>query len=335
MSVLLNRLRNHADYPDSTVKCLLHLVEYKIISLVYSHYQKESQHFQNRTKRWKTVQMYGIQEAFNNFTKHVSSIVTHSVVLLIVLSFISPYSGVTSLLFSVLCFFELQPKEICIISQSAPKWKWCTDSFPHLLIIKYFYFVKRGINFILKSPVYLLSQHESFLFGILDLTCLHTLNIFQPQTTLFSFVFHFNQTWILFFIVGLFTIGMQITSYIICKVSVNFFCKGSASKYFSFRRSDSLSKLLTSTFVAWKQPQTVYKWGLWLYTNKTFLWIIKLKFHIIFMCDKILFFCWIFSSIKKCKGHLCGSYRNKWWAGFALQATVWQPVYYILDLYIV
>lgn len=77
----------------------------------------------------------------------------------------------------------------------------------------------------------------------IDLTCPHALNIFQSQTTLFSFVFHFNQTWILFFIVGLFTIGMQITSYIICKVSVNFFCKGSASKYFSFRRSDSLSKL--------------------------------------------------------------------------------------------
>lgn len=106
---------------------------------------------------------------------------------------------------------------------------------PHLFI-NYFYFIKRWINFILN---HLLSQHVSFLFRILDFLCLHNLNILQSQTTLLYFIFYFNQTWTLFFIVGLFIIGMQIISYIIYKVSANIFGKGSAGKYFRFYESYS------------------------------------------------------------------------------------------------
>lgn len=166
---------------------------------------------------------------------------------------------------------------------------------PHLFI-NYFYFIKRWMIFILN---HLLSQPVSFIFRILDFLCLHNLNIFQSQTTLLYFMFYFNQTWTLFFIVGLFTVGMQITSYI--RFQQTFLVKGQLVNIFGFTIIQFLSKLFISTFVAWKQPWKHYinkDYGL--YANKKILWTIKFKFHIIFMCEKTLLFCQIFSSIKKC-----------------------------------
>lgn len=83
-SALLNRLRNHADYPSSPVKCLLRLVKYKIISLFCSHYQKEIQHFQNIEKLCSCIEFRKCLTSPSMF------LLSHSIVLLIVLSFISP-----------------------------------------------------------------------------------------------------------------------------------------------------------------------------------------------------------------------------------------------------
>ena len=198
--------------------------------------------------------MNEIREAFNNLTKYVSSTVIHSIGFLIVLSFLSPYFGVNSLLIFFLSFAWVTAKRNLYHKLKCPQMKMMYRFNSHLFI-NYFYFIKRWMNFILN---HLLSQPVSFIFRILDFLCLHNLNIFQSQTTLLYFMFYFNQTWTLFFIVGLFTVRMQITSYI--RFQQTFLVKGQLVNIFGFTSHTVSVKIIHFYFCSMKAAmETLYK----------------------------------------------------------------------------
>ena len=69
--------------------------------------------------------------------------------------------------------------------------------------------------------------------------------------------------------------------------------------------------------VVYNQPQTIQR--ACLCSHKSYLWTLKFEFHVIFMklYSLVLFFFTTKRYINQCT-----TYRNRWWAGFGLWATV-------------
>lgn len=96
------------------------------------------------------------------------------------------------------------------------------------------------------------------------------------------------------------SLGCKSSHILYIRFQQTFLVKGQLVNILGFTSHTVSVKIIRFYFCGKKAAlETLYKQGLWLYANKIFLWTIKFKFHIIFMCDKILLFCQSFSSIKK------------------------------------